>query len=119
MFWASDDDDDSLVASDADDLSTPMLVKEAPAEGFMVDHLRQAEDELVTHSIETPKVCAKMKEDSISRKIVEMWVTNHRSKMKPWSGPLPPPRHSPLPMLGDAMTNTNIESKKKSLPWYA
>jgi hypothetical protein len=104
------------VASDADDHSTPALVREALAAGFTVDHLRQAEDELVTPSAETPKVCAKMKEGSITGKIVETWVTNRRSKMKPWSGPLPPPRHSPLQTLGDAMANAKIESKKNLFP---
>jgi hypothetical protein len=46
-FWASDNDDDPSVESDADDIATPMLVGEALVAGFTVEQLHQAEDELV------------------------------------------------------------------------
>jgi hypothetical protein len=60
-FWASEDDDASMVASDVDELASPTLVSEALAAGFTADKLHQAEEELVTPITGTPKVRAKLK----------------------------------------------------------
>jgi hypothetical protein len=118
-FWASEDDDASTVASNVDELASPTLVSEALATGFTADQLRQAEEELVSPTIGTPKVRAKLKEGSISKKIIEFWVTNRQNRVKPCSGPLPPPRQSPIRTFGDAIKNAKIESKRKSPHLYA
>jgi hypothetical protein len=110
-FWASGDDDASSVSSADEEFSSIDLVKEATEAGFTVDQLCQAEYELSTPSSVTPKTGNRLKEGSIAKKVIDMWVNNRRSKGQPWSGPLPPPRQSPLRALGDALANAKIEKK--------
>jgi hypothetical protein len=110
-FWAAGDEDSG---EDSDDDSTPTLLREAIAAGFQADEIRQAEDELETPSTSTPKVRTKLKEGSISKQIVDTWITNRRKNGKPWTGPLPPPRNSPLRTLGDAMAKARVVKRRNS-----
>jgi hypothetical protein len=109
-LWASTDDDSST-GSEEDKATTPELVAEAIEAGFTVDQIRQAEAELESPS--TPKVCSKLKDGSISKQIVEVWINNRRNQGKPWTGPLPPPQKSPLRTLGDALANAKVENRRK------
>jgi hypothetical protein len=118
-FWALGDDDESSVDSEDDDIEVPTLVEEAIAAGFSIDHLRQAEEELSSPSNGSTKVCAKLKEGSISKKVVELWISNRQNKAEPWTGPLPTPRKSPPRTLGDALANPKFKSEKKALVMYA
>jgi hypothetical protein len=90
-------------------------MKEAFDAGFTMEQLHQAEEELALPTTESPKVCLNLKEGSISKKLVDLWISNHRSKVRPWKGPLPPPRQSPMRTLGDAITNAKIELKNSLL----
>jgi hypothetical protein len=88
-FWASGDEDES---SDEEDMAASTLVEEAVATGFTMEQLCQTEDELSSPASPSTKVSAMPSEDSLSSKIVQLWVANCQKKIKPWSGPLPPLR---------------------------
>jgi hypothetical protein len=92
-YWASGDEDES---SNEEDMAASTLVEEAVAAGFTMEQLRQAEDELSPPASPSMKVSAAPSEDSLSSKIVQLWVANRQKKIKLWSGPLPPLRQSPL-----------------------
>jgi hypothetical protein len=79
-LWASGDDDASSVSSVDKEFSSPELVNESIEVGFTVDQLRQAEDELSSPSSVTPKACNHLKEGSIVKKVIDVWVDNQRNK---------------------------------------
>jgi hypothetical protein len=83
------------VESDDEEIASPTLVNEAITAGFTIGHLHQAEEELPSPTSGSTTACATLKEGSISKKIIELWSANHRNKVKPWNGPVPPPRHEP------------------------
>jgi hypothetical protein len=114
-FWTNGDEDDSTVASDDEDITSPTLVSEALAAGFTVDQIHQAEPELQPPTSSTTEAGAKVSETSLSKQIVNVWVNNHSKKIKPWKGPLPPPRQSPPRTLGDALAKAKVETKSKAL----
>jgi hypothetical protein len=95
--------------SDDDDITSPSLVTEALEAGFTIDQIHQAEEELESPSSEKPKVSSKVRDESISKKLLELWSTNCRSRVQPWKGPLPSPRQSLLHMLGDVLANVKFE----------
>jgi hypothetical protein len=107
----------SSVESDEeeDEAASPVLVQEALIAGFTIDQICQAEAELDTPPAATTKVCAKLKEGSISKQIVDVWVNNRRKQGKPWSGPLPPPRQSPPRTLGDAVAKARVVNYRKDV----
>jgi hypothetical protein len=107
-FWASGDDEYSLEESDDEEIAVITLLEEAIVVGFSMKQLCQDEEELT-----------QLKEDSMSKKVVDLWVANRRNKAKLWRGPLPPPRQSPLRTLGDAMAKAKIAPKKKLSSLYA
>jgi hypothetical protein len=116
-FWALGDDEES---SDDEDMAESTLVEEAVAAGFTMEQIRLAEDELSSLASSSMTVSAKPREDSLSSKIVRLlWVANHQKKIKPWSGPLPPSRQSPLRTLGDAMAKAKVTPSKKGMKPYA
>jgi hypothetical protein len=118
-FWASGNDDTSTEASDDEDITTPTLMSESLEAGFTVEHLRQAEADLRTPTSSTGKVRVNLSECSISKKIVDAWINNRRNIGKPWCGPLPPPRESPLRTLGDALANAKVQIRRKASHSYA
>jgi hypothetical protein len=69
-------------------------------EGFLIEQLRQAEDELASSTPPSIKVKPKI---SLSSKIVEVWMDNRRKNCAPWKGSLPKPHVSPSRMFGDAL----------------
>jgi hypothetical protein len=69
-FWASGEDDDSLLVSDDDDFTSPTLVKEAIEAGFTIEQVHQVEEELVSPALEKSKVSSKLKDESISKKLL-------------------------------------------------
>jgi hypothetical protein len=101
-------------ASDDEEVQTPILVSEALDAGFTYEDSRQAEEELETPASTSPKVCTNLKEGSTAKKVLGVWVDNRRSKGRPWYGPLPAPRQSPLQTLGDAIADAKVERKSKS-----
>jgi hypothetical protein len=70
-FWATGDGDSSE-ESEEEEIKTPTLVREALAAGFIVAKICQAEAELDTPLESTPKVCAKLRDGSISKK--KLWT---------------------------------------------
>jgi hypothetical protein len=108
-FWASEEDDELSLKSDDDDITSPTLVTEALEAGFTIDQIHQAEEELESPSSEKPKVSSKVRDESISKKLLELWSTNCRSRVRPWKGPLSSPRQSLLHMLGDVLANAKFE----------
>jgi hypothetical protein len=115
-FWATREDGDSSREEDEGcDEATPMLMDEALAVGFTIDQIHQVEAELETPSTSTPKVQMKLKEGSFSKQIIDAWVRNRWNDGKPWIGPVPPPRKSPLRTLGDAIATTKVENHQKLL----
>jgi hypothetical protein len=86
-FWATGNDDESGSESEEEDISTPMLVKEALDAGFSVEQVRQAEAEIPTPTSTSPKVKS-LPKASISSKIVDVWVQNRKLKGKPRTGAL-------------------------------
>jgi hypothetical protein len=115
-FWVAGDDDES---SNEEETTTRTLVDEAIAAGFTIEQIRQAEDEQLYPASVSSEVSAKAKEGSLSTKIVQLWTANRKSKVKPWCGPLPSPRQSPLRTFGDAMAKAKITPKKKGPEPYA
>jgi hypothetical protein len=56
-----------------------------------------------------------MKEGSLAKKVIDVWMYNRRNRGQSWSGPLPPPRQSPLRTLGDALANAKFERQTKCM----
>jgi hypothetical protein len=110
-FWAAGESDVSSVSSSKDD---SVLVEEALEAGLSLEQIRQAEEELVSPSPDATKVSKQLKEGSMAKKVIDVWVNNQRNKGRPWCGPLPPPRQSPLRTLGDALANAKIEKRRCS-----
>jgi DNA-binding transcriptional MerR regulator len=79
-FWASGDDDDSSSYSEDKDDSSLTLTKEALDAGFTIEQIKQAEEELSSPRLENPKVCSKLKERSISKKLLDLWISNHHGR---------------------------------------
>jgi hypothetical protein len=109
-FWAKDDgensdseseEDEQVKESEKEDITTPMLLSEALNVGFSLEQIKLAEAELESPQQMTTKVRSNLKQGSISKQIVDVWMANHKGKAEPWSGPLPPPRMSSLRTLGD------------------
>jgi hypothetical protein len=72
-FWTLGDEDESL---DDEDMTASTLVEKAAATDFTMEQLHQAEDELSSPTSPSMKVSASPSEDSLSRKIVQLWVAN-------------------------------------------
>jgi hypothetical protein len=89
------------------------------AAGFTIGHLHQVEEKLSSPSAGDTTVCVKLKEGSSSKEKQDSKGASCRNKVKPWNGPLPPPRQSPLRTIGDAIANVRVETRKKSSPLYA
>jgi hypothetical protein len=85
-LWASGDDDASSVSSGDEDISSPALVSEALEAGLTMEQLRQAEEELSSPSSMSPKVRTHLKEGSIVKKVIDIWVDNRWNMGRPWSG---------------------------------
>jgi hypothetical protein len=85
-LWASGDDDASSVSSGDEDISSPALVSEALEAGLTMEQLRQAEEELSSPSSMSPKVRTHLKEGSIVKKGIDIWVDNRWNMGRPWSG---------------------------------
>jgi hypothetical protein len=78
-FWAGGDDDYSSSESmDELNVSTPTLLREAVDGGFTLEQIRQAESELETPSPSSVKGRARLKEGSISKRIVDAWLSSRR-----------------------------------------
>jgi hypothetical protein len=108
-FWALDSasetsDDESVVS-----LDTPEFVKHAQEVGFTISQLLSAEKELDYPIAEQPK------EGTKAKRIVDAKV-RHQQERRPWRGPLPAPRVSPLRTFGDAIVSAKVCHKASSLP---
>jgi hypothetical protein len=111
-FWASGDDDASSMSSEEEGLDSPALVREVIEAGFMVNQIYQTEQELSSPSPATPMAGKHLKEGSIPKKIIDVWVGNRWNVDRPWSGPLPLPRQSPMRTLGDALAKSKVKRRK-------
>jgi hypothetical protein len=109
-FWAQGEETD-----DDEEISTPTteeMITAASREGFMIEELIKAEEELlVAEKVSFQSPSSSDFRCPLSTKIIKA-VTHERSlkyKAKPWTGPLPKPRVSPPKTLGDAViTNSRI-----------
>jgi hypothetical protein len=115
-FWTLGDYEESF---EDVDMAESTLVEEVVVAGFTMEQIHLAEDELLSPASSSTTVSAKPREDSLSSKIVQLWVANHQKKIKSWSGPLPLRRQSPLRTLGDAMVKAKVTPTKKGLKPYA
>jgi hypothetical protein len=112
-FWASGDssldseDKDDLSESDTDS-SSRMLVAKALKVGFSLDQNKQAGNELESPSSSASKVYSNLKQGSISKRIVDVLIKNHKGKVKPGEGPLPSPRQLPLCTFGGVLAKAQI-----------
>jgi hypothetical protein len=68
----------------------------------------------VSPSPDATKVSKQLKEGSMAKKVIDVWVNNRRNKGHPWCGPLPPLHQSPLRTLGDALVNAKIKERRCS-----
>jgi hypothetical protein len=66
-FGASGGDDVSSVSSVDDEFETSVLVSEDLEAGLSMEQIRQAEDELVSPSSNSTKVCNQLKEGSTAK----------------------------------------------------
>jgi hypothetical protein len=112
-FWAkdgssSDSGEDDASSESVEDVTTPTLVSEALKASFSLEQIKQAEAELDSPSSLTSKVCSELKQGAISRRIVDIWIENRKGKVKPWAGPLPSPRQSPLRTFGDILAKAKV-----------
>jgi hypothetical protein len=82
--------------------------------GFLWSKSGKQRKKLVSPSPDATKVSKQLKERSMAKKVIDVWVNNQRNKCRPWCGPLPPPRQSPLRTLGDALANAKIEKRRCS-----
>jgi hypothetical protein len=57
-------------------LDSPTLVREAIEAGFTVNQICQAEQELSSPSPATPMASKHLKEGSIAKRIIDVWVGN-------------------------------------------
>jgi hypothetical protein len=108
--WASQESDSE---SDDESLASPELMREAFAEGFLTCDIQEEEEELQTPN---PTEIRELKQGSISKKLIYTWVRNRRDKVKPWQGPLPPPRVLPPRTIGDALAATTIQVRPTLRP---
>jgi hypothetical protein len=80
-FWATKDIKDD---SDGDSISSQELPREAFDAGFTIREVQQAEEELST----LPRSREyKLEEGSLSKQIINTWVSNQRKGVKPWQAP--------------------------------
>ncbi|TVT98286.1 hypothetical protein EJB05_56418, partial [Eragrostis curvula] len=103
-FWALESDGDSSCDeedSDGESISNSIVVHHAAAAGFSVQHLVEAETEL----LKNPK--ADSDDKSLSSSIINA-VASRMAKVSPWRGPLPRPRKSPPMTLGAALTKAKV-----------
>jgi hypothetical protein len=56
-----------------------------------------------------------VKQGSISQKIIDVWIQNRRNKVKPWTGPPPSLRRSPLRTLDDVVANSKYVDRSFEL----
>lgn len=116
-FWATGDSDYESSDEEASDVvqvrdqSTPEFIAEARRAGFSMEDLVRAENELTTASTKTSQGTTST---PLATRILDSMVQRRRAG-RPWLGPLPPPRVSPVRTLGDEL-NKAIRSKKLS-PW--
>ncbi|KAL6604814.1 hypothetical protein ACP70R_042758 [Stipagrostis hirtigluma subsp. patula] len=99
-FWPlateSDSEDDEDGTSS---ISSAGLIDKALAAGFTCNEVYEAELSLRSRSMEPSH--SRTKTPTLAKKIVQTLTQNR--KVKPWSGPLPPKRVSPVRTLGDAI----------------
>jgi hypothetical protein len=98
-------------------MSSPTLIVEALLVGYSLDEIRQAANELEALPSPASKAYSKLKQGSISKRIVDVWVDNRKGKIKPWVGPLPPPRQSPMRPFRDVFAKALIVEKSKPRCW--
>jgi hypothetical protein len=72
---------------------------------------------LESPSSSASKVHYDLKQGSISKGIVDVWIENHKGKVKPWEGPLPSPRQSPLCTFGDVLARAKIVEHPNEDKW--
>jgi hypothetical protein len=87
-------------------MASSELRREAFAAGFSMGDIQEAEEELHTP---TQTAVQELKQGSVSKKLIDTWTMNRRDKVKPWQGPLPPPRVSPPRTLGDALAAASVQ----------
>jgi hypothetical protein len=95
--------------------SSPTLVPEALMARFSLDQIEQLEKELDSPSPPTSQVCAELKQGSISRKIVDVWIESHKGKVNPWIGLLPTPHRSPVRTLREFLVKAKVVERPKEL----
>jgi hypothetical protein len=119
-FWARDGEEDSDEDSeggqeqDEDDssmqtLNSPEFCRVAMEVGFTESELLQAEEE-VKISPNSKKYVAL--EGSLASRVIKDIISN--KKVKPWSGPLPPPRISPRRTIGDAIAMAQVRTNPQN-----
>jgi hypothetical protein len=119
-FWARDGEEDSDEDSeggqeqDEDDssmqtLNSPEFCWVAMEVGFTESELLQAEEE-VKISPNSKKYIAL--EGSLASRVIKDIISN--KKVKPWSGPLPPPRISPRRTIGDAIAMAHVRTNPQN-----
>jgi hypothetical protein len=106
-----DSEEDDASSESVEDVTTPTLVSEALKASFSLEQIKQAEAKLDSPSSLTSKVCSELKQGAISRRIVDIWIENHKGKVKPWAGPLPSPRRSPLHTFGDVLAKAKVAER--------
>jgi hypothetical protein len=98
-FWAKNTDEDSSSKSMDDEQTTESeedttmstLVSKALYAGFSLDQIKHIEAELDSPPQSSTKVHTNLRQGSISKQIVDVWIMNCKGKVKPWSSPLPSP----------------------------
>jgi hypothetical protein len=92
-----------------EDTTTPTLFFEALHARFLLEQIKPVEAELDSPPQSSSKVRTNLKQGSISKKIVDVWIMNCKGKVYPWTGPLPFPRRSPLRTLGDIFAKAKCD----------
>jgi hypothetical protein len=83
-------DDEQTTASE-EDTTMSTLVSKALYAGFSLDQIKHIEAELDSPPQSSTKVHTNLRQGSISKQIVDVWIMNRKGKVKPWSSPLPSP----------------------------
>ncbi|CAO2171804.1 unnamed protein product [Urochloa humidicola] len=97
--WVAD-----VESSDDESVDTPGFIRHAGEVGYSVSQLVEAEND-----ISEPNY-SKLGEHSMAKRIIDDMVaaTVAKSRSKPWSGPLPPPRRSPPMTFGAALNKAKV-----------
>ncbi|TVU40757.1 hypothetical protein EJB05_14233, partial [Eragrostis curvula] len=108
-FWALGSDTESEEDDEIESIAAPDFIQQAGELGFSMEELARADEEMPVSPTSQKPILV---EGSLAEKIINAMVQK-RSKAwtpatKPWQGPLPPPRKSPMRTLGDALATAKV-----------